>query len=94
MYNLCPGRLGCLGVIKVGLKNYMHARLCAIWLQGDHLQIGLDPMPFHAQEAPLLKQLLSSSGPEQEAERLWLARLLGAGFRGQQEGDTFRCVAV
>ena len=44
-----------------------------------------------AQEAPLLKQLLSSSSPEQAAERLWLARLLAAGFQDQTEGDIFRC---
>ena len=42
------------------------------------------------QEAPLLKQLLSSSSPEQEAERAWLARLLAAGFQDQTEGDIFR----
>lgn len=42
------------------------------------------------QEAPLLKQLLSSSSPEQEAERVWLARLLAAGFQDQFEGDIFR----
>ena len=43
------------------------------------------------QEAPLLKQLLSSSSPEQAAERLWLVRLLAAGFQDQTEGDIFRC---
>ncbi len=43
------------------------------------------------QEAPLLKQLLSSSSTEQAAERLWLARLLAAGFQDQTEGDIFRC---
>ena len=42
------------------------------------------------QEAPLLRQLLSSSTAEHAAERLWLARLLAAGFRGQEEGDVFR----
>lgn len=42
------------------------------------------------QEAPLLKQLLSSSSPAQAAERLWLARLLAAGFQDQTEGDIFR----
>ena len=44
------------------------------------------------QEAPLLKQLLSSSSPEQATERLWLARLLAAGFQDQTEGDIFRYV--
>ena len=43
------------------------------------------------QEAPLLRQLLSSSTAEHAAERLWLVRLLAAGFRGQEEGDIFRC---
>ena len=46
------------------------------------------------QEAPLLKQLLSSSSPEQAAERLWLARLLAAGFQDQAEGDIFRCATA
>ena len=43
-----------------------------------------------AQDAPLLKQLLSSGGQEQAAERLWLLRLLAAGFRGAADGDIFR----
>lgn len=42
------------------------------------------------QEAPLLRQLLSSSAAEHAAERLWLVRLLAAGFRGQEEGNIFR----
>ena len=46
--------------------------------------------PDHMQEAPLLRQLLSSSTTEHAAERLWLVRLLAAGFRGQEEGDIFR----
>ena len=47
--------------------------------------------PAHVQEAPLLRQLLSSSTAEHAAERLWLVRLLAAGFRSQEEGDIFRC---
>ncbi len=46
------------------------------------------------QEAPLLKQLLSSSSPEQAAERLWLVRLLAAGFQDQTDGDIFRCASA
>ncbi|BDA47572.1 probable nucleolar pre-ribosomal-associated protein 1 at C-terminar half [Coccomyxa sp. Obi] len=42
------------------------------------------------QDAPLLKQLLSSGGQEQAAERLWLLRLLAAGFRSAADGDIFR----
>ncbi|CAL8471989.1 g11531 [Coccomyxa elongata] len=42
------------------------------------------------QDAPLLKQLLSSGGQEQAAERLWLLRLLAAGYRSAADGDIFR----
>lgn len=43
-----------------------------------------------AQDAPLLKQLLTGGGQEQSVERLWLLRLLAAGFRGAADGDIFR----
>ena len=43
------------------------------------------------QDAPLLRQLLLSGAPDQAGERLWLLRLLAAGFQGPADGDIFRC---